>query len=162
MAAVQHAFYAGNRDVTREDVLAGVAVALGLARDDFVAVYRAPEIAEATRADFALVQALGIAGFPTVLLQNDEQLTALSAGYQPFAALRPTCAPGSAGERDPDHAGHPSLLLQGLDARDSLGDYRVHLLRRALRDRACADPAVSVRREEVHGSQTEKSLVLFT
>jgi putative protein-disulfide isomerase len=89
LAAVQHAFYAENRDVTREEVLTDVAAALGLSRDDFVAVYRAPEVAEATRADFALAQALGIGGFPTVLLQNDKQLTVLSAGYQPFVGLEP-------------------------------------------------------------------------
>jgi putative protein-disulfide isomerase len=84
LAAVQHAFYAENRDVTREEVLTDVAAALGLSRDDFVVVYRAPEVAEATGADFALAQAIGIGGFPTVLLQNDKQLTVLSAGCQPF------------------------------------------------------------------------------
>jgi putative protein-disulfide isomerase len=89
LAAVQHDFYAENRDVTREEVLAEVAAALGLPRDDFIAVYRAPEVVEATRTDFALTQALGIAGFPTVLLQNDAQLTVLSAGYRPYAELEP-------------------------------------------------------------------------
>jgi putative protein-disulfide isomerase len=87
LAAVQRAFYAENRDVTLEDELADVAAALGLSRDDFVTVYRAPEVAEAARADFALAPELGIADFPTVVLQDDRQLTLLSAGYQPFAAL---------------------------------------------------------------------------
>ena len=58
-------------------MLAGVAVTLGLTRDDFVTVYRAPD--EATRADFALTASLGIAGFPTVVLRNGPSLTALSA-----------------------------------------------------------------------------------
>ena len=89
MSAVQRAFYAEARDVTREEVLAGVAVTLGLTRDDFVTVYRAPEVAEATRADFALTASLGIAGFPTVVLRDGPSLTALSAGYQPFDALEP-------------------------------------------------------------------------
>lgn len=89
LSAVQRAFYAEARDVTREEVLAGVAVTLGLTRDDFVTVYRAPEVAEATRADFALTASLGIAGFPTVMLRDGPSLTALSAGYQPFDALEP-------------------------------------------------------------------------
>jgi putative protein-disulfide isomerase len=86
-AAVQQAFYAGNRDVTREDVLAEIAAAHGAEPADFVAVFRAPEVAEAARADFHLSQSLGIAGFPTVLLQDATHLTALTAGYQPFADL---------------------------------------------------------------------------
>ena len=44
-------------------------------------------MAEATQADFRLSQSLGIAGFPTVLLQDATRLTALTAGYQPFTAL---------------------------------------------------------------------------
>lgn len=86
LSAVQQAFYAGNRDVTGEDVLAELAAPFADA-DDFRAVFRAPEIEEATRADFQLVQGLGIQGFPTVVLQHDRQLVALTTGWQPFAAL---------------------------------------------------------------------------
>ncbi|MFO1112473.1 MAG: DsbA family protein [Rhodospirillales bacterium] len=86
LAAVQRAFYAENRDVTAEDVLAELAAPFADA-GDFRAVFRAPEIDEATRADFRLVQGLGIQGFPTVVLQHDRQLVALTTGWQPFAAL---------------------------------------------------------------------------
>lgn len=86
LAAVQRAFYAENRDVTAEDVLAELAAPFADA-GDFRAVFRAPEIDEATRADFRLVPGLGIQGFPTVVLQHDRQLVALTTGWQPFAAL---------------------------------------------------------------------------
>jgi putative protein-disulfide isomerase len=89
LRAVQRAFYAEDRDVTREEVLADVADAIGLRRDYFVTVYHAPEVVEATRADFGLASALGIAGFPTVVLQEGTSLTLLSGGYQPFDALEP-------------------------------------------------------------------------
>ena len=86
LAAVQRAFYAENRDVTAADVLADVAAAFA-DPDDFRAVFAAPEIEEATRADFRLAQGLGIGGFPTVVLQHDRELVALTTGWQPFAAL---------------------------------------------------------------------------
>ena len=86
LAAVQRAFYAENRDVTDEDVLADVAAGFVLP-DDFRVVFHALEVHEATQADFRLVQGLGIQGFPTVLLQDGRHLTALTAGWQPFEAL---------------------------------------------------------------------------
>ena len=89
LRAVQRAFYAEARDVTQEEVLADVAVAVGLRRDYFITVYRAPEVAQATRADFTLAAALGIAGFPTVLLQEGTSLTGLTTGCQPFDAREP-------------------------------------------------------------------------
>jgi putative protein-disulfide isomerase len=86
LAAVQRAFYAENRDVTREDELAEVAAAF-VAPDDFRVVFQAAEVHEATQADFRLVQGLGIQGFPTVLLQDGRRLAALTTGWQPFDAL---------------------------------------------------------------------------
>lgn len=84
--ALQHAFYAENRDVTSADVLADVASAF-VAREDFAAVFDAPEIADATQGDFALTQRLGIGGFPTVVLQDGQWLGALTTGWQPFEDL---------------------------------------------------------------------------
>ena len=88
-SAVQRAFYAENRDVTREGQLAAVAEGLGIDSADFSAVWNAPEVAESTRADFRLSQGLGINGFPTVLLQDGNELAALSVGYRSFADLEP-------------------------------------------------------------------------
>jgi putative protein-disulfide isomerase len=85
-AALQHAFYAENRDVTSEAILAEVASAFA-DPDHFRVVFNAPEVHEATRADFALSQRLGIPGFPTLLLQTGKELTALTTGWQPFAAI---------------------------------------------------------------------------
>lgn len=88
-AAVQRAFYAENRDVTRESELAALAEGLGIAASDFSALWNAPEVAESTLADFRLSQGLGISGFPTVLLQDGSQLSALSVGYRPWADIEP-------------------------------------------------------------------------
>jgi putative protein-disulfide isomerase len=87
--AVQRAFYAEGRDVTSEDTLAAIAEESGVARDLFAEVFRAPEIVAATREDFRLAQALGVTGFPAVVVADDDGYAYLTIGYQPFDALRP-------------------------------------------------------------------------
>lgn len=104
LAAVQRAFYGENRDVTAAEVLAEVAAAFA-DPDDFRTVFAAPEIVEATRADFRLTQGLGIGGFPTVVLQHDRDLVALTAGWQPFAALEPPLRAWLAGWAEGPDAG---------------------------------------------------------
>jgi putative protein-disulfide isomerase len=86
---VQRAFYAEGRDVTRADTLTEIAGESGVETAPFEGVFAAPEIAEATRADFRLAQALGITGFPAVVLKDDGGYAFLTIGYQPFEALRP-------------------------------------------------------------------------
>lgn len=83
-AAVQRAFYTQNRDVTGEDALAEVAWEFGVTPSDFKILFHAAEVVEATQADFRLTQGLGIRGFPTILLQDGEELSLLTAGYRPF------------------------------------------------------------------------------
>jgi putative protein-disulfide isomerase len=87
--AVQRGFYAEGLDVTRGDTLATIAQANGVTAAVFEGVFAAPEIAEATRADFELAQALGITGFPAVVLKDDAGYAFLTIGYQPFEALKP-------------------------------------------------------------------------
>ncbi len=89
LAAVQRAFYAENRDVTDTAVLTEIAHGVGLDRGLLAALLAEPEIADATRADFRLVQAAGIPGFPAVILQDGDRSTLLTIGYRPYEALRP-------------------------------------------------------------------------
>ncbi|OIQ80026.1 DSBA-like thioredoxin domain protein [mine drainage metagenome] len=82
---IQHAFYAGNQDVTEADTLAAIAAELGVDgatfRDEFASV----EAMNETRADFMLAQAAGIRGFPTLVAgDGDGQRYALiTHGFQP-------------------------------------------------------------------------------
>ena len=96
-AAVQRAFYEGNRDVTCEAVLAEIAAPFGIDAAGFGLLFAAEEVREATRADFALVQGLGIGGFPTVVLQTGNRLDALTVGYRPYADLEQELARWLAG-----------------------------------------------------------------
>lgn len=87
--AVQRAFYMDNRDVTARDSLSDIAQSLGIDPAAFETVFAAPEISDATRADFNLTHALGITGFPTVVLGDDEAQAFLTIGYRPLETLRP-------------------------------------------------------------------------
>jgi putative protein-disulfide isomerase len=87
--AIQHAFYAANRDVTHVDVLADVVAETGVDRETFLAVYAADEVGASLAADFSGVQALEISGFPALLVLDDRGAAFLTVGYRPFASLAP-------------------------------------------------------------------------
>ncbi len=88
-AAIQRAFYAENRDVTRIDVLADIAAAAGIDRETFLAVYASDEIGESLAADLAAVKALDVSGFPALLAADEGGAAFLTVGYRSFAALQP-------------------------------------------------------------------------
>jgi putative protein-disulfide isomerase len=90
LEALQRGFYAEGRDVTEPGVLAAIAAPFCAGSQVFAAVYAAAEIEEATLADFRLTQALGIAGFPAVVLKDEAGLVPLTVGYQPFEDLAPS------------------------------------------------------------------------
>jgi len=87
LRALQSAFYADGRDITRSDVLAEVAEEVGVPRAAFVAELQRPETAQGTRAAYARARGLGVAGFPTLLLATPSAFTTLAAGWVAPAAL---------------------------------------------------------------------------
>jgi putative protein-disulfide isomerase len=89
LEALQRGFYAEGLDVTEPSVLAELAEPYCGGAEVFAAVFAAPEVEEATLADFRLTQALGIAGFPAVVLKDEAGLVPLTVGYQPFDDLAP-------------------------------------------------------------------------
>jgi putative protein-disulfide isomerase len=86
--AVQHAFYADAKNVTRPDVLADVAEQQGLPRAEFARAFASEEMREATRQDFAQTQAWGIRGFPALLAEHAGALHLVASGYLGEGALR--------------------------------------------------------------------------
>lgn len=85
---IQQAFYLEGQDVTRACVLVELAESCGLPRQRFADAFDSAAMREASAADFAWVQDLGIAGFPTLLAQRDGQLALLTNGYQPLEPLQ--------------------------------------------------------------------------
>ncbi len=90
--AVQQAFYAEGRNVTRPEVLADVAEAQGLPRAEFAAAFASQAIRDATTDDFAQSQRWGIRGFPAVIAEHADQLHLVSRGYAPADTLRQSLA----------------------------------------------------------------------
>ncbi|MCJ8168824.1 DsbA family protein [Atopomonas sediminilitoris] len=89
---IQQAFYAQGQDVTRANVLAACVEAAGVPAIEFVDVFDSTTCRAATEADFAWVERLGISGFPTVLLEHNDQLALLTNGYRAFDELSPLLA----------------------------------------------------------------------
>ena len=87
-ARVQAAFYAENRDTTRDSVLADVAAEAGVDREMFFAELQSPEARNATMRDFLTAQEAGIRGFPTLLAGDGEgHYLVVANGYRPLDAL---------------------------------------------------------------------------
>jgi len=86
--AVQRAFYAEAKNVTRPEVLADLAEQLDLPRAEFALAFASEAMREATRQDFAQSQAWGIRGFPAVVAEYDGALHLVGSGYMPAEPLR--------------------------------------------------------------------------
>lgn len=80
-SAIQRAFYAQGRDVTRAEVLGDLAEEVGVPRPDFEAAFDSPELREATLDDVALVQRWGIGGFPTLIAAREGEGQMVAPGY---------------------------------------------------------------------------------
>jgi len=87
-SSVQRAFYADAQDVTQPEVLADLAVAIGLPRQEFAAGFASQRMRDETRADFEQSQAWGIRGFPAVVAEHGGQLHLVAHGYTPIDGLR--------------------------------------------------------------------------
>ncbi len=87
--AMQHAFYAEGRDISRTEVLAALAEKNGFDPQRFTAYFESMEARKETHADFEQARALHVTGFPTVLLERDGHLKLFTHGYQPLAQLEP-------------------------------------------------------------------------
>ena len=93
--AIQAAFYAGGRDVTRPAVLAELAAALGVG-PAFSRAFDSDEARARTQAHFRQTRQAGVRGFPELVLQRDAQLTPVSHGCQPLEAVRAAIEAGLA------------------------------------------------------------------
>lgn len=82
--AIQTAFYAEGRDVTRASVLAELAAGLGVDPAAFLQAFDSDDARARTQAHFRQARQAGVRGFPALILQQDAQLHAVSAGCQPL------------------------------------------------------------------------------
>ena len=85
------AFYAENRDVTDEQVLADLVAEDGCDRDEFLQSFRSEEVKKETWEDFAITQNAGIRGFPCLISGEDDGAgySLVTSGYQPAERILP-------------------------------------------------------------------------
>lgn len=92
LKAMQSAFYAENNDLTKDEVLADIAEAQGVDKEQFLKKFHSDEMKQLTLKGFASSQKMGVRGFPTLVGVKKEQAYLLSNGYQPFTSLEPVIA----------------------------------------------------------------------
>jgi putative protein-disulfide isomerase len=85
---VQRAFYARNNDVTKPEILAEIALGLGIAEDVFLEKFNSEEMKEKTLQDFLIARHLQANAFPSVYLLNGHHVNLLSRGYRLYDALK--------------------------------------------------------------------------
>jgi len=81
-AFYEHYFYMGDsrsyHSVLKE---------LGISVEDFDGLFSSDKMKESVRVDFQRAANLGVSGFPTVLIQNDDKVTRVSSGYTQAESL---------------------------------------------------------------------------
>ncbi len=86
--SIQAAFYAEGRDVTQTAVLCELATRLGVDAASFLHAYDRDDSRAKTQAHFRQARQAGVQGFPTLILQQDEQLHPISTGCLPLDTVR--------------------------------------------------------------------------
>lgn len=87
--SVSRSFYTENKDTTHPDTFLPLAVEAGLDEKEFSELFLSDDIKQATKNDFFRSQSLGVTGFPTLVVSENDQLALLTAGYQPHDNLKP-------------------------------------------------------------------------
>lgn len=100
LGKVHHAFYVENRDTTDPNVLAALASEFDdIDSDAFAAVFASEDMLRNTWKDFTHSRALGVSGYPAVMLREGEQHGMLTMGYAPLERLKPVLSRWAAGEQ---------------------------------------------------------------
>ena len=100
--AISRSFYSENKDTTALDTFKQLCPEVGVDGDEFAHAFASPEMKSATLGEFHLAQKLGVTGFPSLVAADGDDLTMLSAGYQPFDRLKPLIEDWLAGDGEAD------------------------------------------------------------
>lgn len=86
---LQKAFYVDNADIPKQDVLVQLAEDFGLEKDEFKNRFASEEMIKETGNDFEYGRSLGVSGYPTVVVRDENQYACLTWGYQSLEVLQP-------------------------------------------------------------------------
>ncbi len=79
--AIQTAFYAENKNTNEVETYLELAEQFSVDREKFKTLFDSEEMKSAVKKDFEFAAALGVRGFPTIILQNGDQYFLISNGY---------------------------------------------------------------------------------
>jgi putative protein-disulfide isomerase len=79
--AIQTAFYAENKNTNDVNTYLDLTEQFGVDREKFKAMFESEGMKQAIRKDFETAGAMGVRGFPTVILQDGDQYFLISNGY---------------------------------------------------------------------------------
>jgi putative protein-disulfide isomerase len=79
--SVQEAFYTKGLNTNDPETYASLAADFEIDRNEFLKSFNSIELKVKTIEDFSFSRELGVRGFPTTILQTDEQLYLLANGY---------------------------------------------------------------------------------
>jgi putative protein-disulfide isomerase len=87
--SIHKGYYVENTDTTALETFMRYAEREGIDGDAFVRAFASDAMKQETLGDFHWCQQVGVSGFPTVVLREDDRMAALTIGYQPFENLKP-------------------------------------------------------------------------
>ncbi|SFU73760.1 putative protein-disulfide isomerase [Nitrosomonas eutropha] len=87
-AAIQHAFYVEQKDVTQFSVLVKLAADLAISELQFASVFQSDEAKQQTLAGFQRAAQWGISGFPALVAESGTDRYLITTGYRPIKSLR--------------------------------------------------------------------------
>jgi putative protein-disulfide isomerase len=89
VARLHRAFYVEGVDITDMSVIPGLLDGFDVDPDHFAQLLADDATIERTQQDFAEAQGYGVAGFPTVLFRDSEELAIVTRGFVPWDQLEP-------------------------------------------------------------------------
>lgn len=87
---LQRSFYAEATDITDPDGYRELIADFDVDSDKFLDLMGSEEMKKRARADFALSRSMGVAGFPTLLIREGNDVSILTRGYMPADRLLPS------------------------------------------------------------------------
>ena len=87
---LQETFYASNLDITSIDVLRDLASEFGIERDHFDQTFEDGSLKQEIQLEWRQTAQLGISGYPTILVLQDQKAHVLTIGYRPYEAIQLT------------------------------------------------------------------------
>jgi putative protein-disulfide isomerase len=87
--SISRSFYSENKDTTVLKTFKLLVEELDIDFKEFDKQFNSEHTKVETKNDFQFSKKIGVTGFPTLLVKEDEKLALLTAGYKPYKTLRP-------------------------------------------------------------------------